>query len=288
MNADDTLFYSACICVHLRLNSSRLTKPCVYLNIEPFMAHRPRIGITMRLELTTDRFYLGRDYSEAIEAAGGIPVHIALIPKAEYISEIMDDLDGILLPGSNTDVDPHLYGDEPHPKLGPVIPVKDQTDLLVLDEIERRNIPLLAICFGMQVLNVYRGGTLIQDIESQVENPLKHEQGPPATRVSHGVRVAEDGILAGLTAVANSDGPIRVNSSHHQAVRNVGRDLVATAWARDDVIEAVEDTRSDRFAIGVQWHPELLTGHDELSRELFGLFVSKCIGKDTTLVSSAS
>ncbi|HEY2846488.1 MAG TPA: gamma-glutamyl-gamma-aminobutyrate hydrolase family protein, partial [Pyrinomonadaceae bacterium] len=246
-----------------------------------------RIGITMRLELATDRFYLGRDYSEAIEAAGGVPVHIALIPKAEYISAIMDDLEGILLPGSNTDVDPHYYGDEPHPKLGPVVPVKDQTDMLVLDEVERRNLPLVAICFGMQVLNVHRGGTLIQDIASQVDSPLKHEQGPPATRLSHGISIAEQGILAGLNAVRNSQAPIRVNSSHHQAVRDVGRDLITTAWAKDGVIEAIEDTRSGHFAVGVQWHPELLTRHDELSRELFRLFVDNCAGSDTSTASSA-
>ena len=250
------------------------------------MSRRPRIGITMRLELPTDRFYLGRDYSEAIEAAGGIPVHIALIPKADYISEIMDDLDGILLPGSNTDVDPHLYGDEPHPQLGPVIPVKDQTDILVLDEVERRNLPLLAICFGMQVLNVHRGGTLIQDIESQIGNPLKHEQGPPATRVSHGVNVAEEGILAGLDSVRYSKGPISVNSSHHQAVRDAGRDLVTTAWAKDGIIEAVEDPREGHFAVGVQWHPELLTGHDDLSRELFRVFVEKCVSARVSSVRS--
>ncbi|HTH50597.1 MAG TPA: gamma-glutamyl-gamma-aminobutyrate hydrolase family protein [Pyrinomonadaceae bacterium] len=240
------------------------------------MTRPPRIGITMRLELPTDRFYLGRDYSESIEAAGGIPVHIALIPKAEYISAMMDDLDGILLPGSNTDVDPHLYGHEPHPKLGTVIPAKDQTDMLVLDEVECRGLPLLAICFGMQVLNVHRGGTLIQDIESQVKDPHKHEQGPPATRVSHSINVGEQGIIASLDAVMNSAGPIRVNSSHHQAVDKVGADLIATAWAKDGVIEAVEDVRADRFTVGVQWHPELLTGHDELSRELFRKFVAEC------------
>jgi putative glutamine amidotransferase len=242
----------------------------------------------MRLELATDRFYLGRDYAEAIEAAGGIPVHIALIPKIEYISEIMNDLDGILLPGSNTDVDPVYYGDEPHPKLGPVVPVKDQTDLLVLDEVERRNLPLLAICFGMQVLNVHRGGTLIQDIESQVESPLKHEQGPPATRLSHGISLAEHGILPGLEAVRNSEVPVRVNSSHHQAVKEVGRDLVATAWAKDGIIEAIEDTRTDNFALGIQWHPELLTAHDEVSREIFKLFVDKCADSAVSVASSVN
>ena len=252
------------------------------------MSRRPRIGITMRLELPTDRFYLGRDYSEAVEAAGGIPVHIALIPKPDHISAIMDDLDGVLLPGSNTDVDPHFYGDEPHPRLGPVVPVKDQTDMLVLDEVERRNLPLFAICFGMQVLNVHRGGTLIQDIESQVDNPLKHEQGPPAKRVSHGLKIGEEGILANLDPVMNSQGPIRVNSSHHQAVKRVGRDLVATAWSKDGIIEAVEDTRNDRFALGVQWHPELLTSDDELSRELFRLFVDKCAAAQTNVIRAAS
>jgi len=251
------------------------------------MSRRPRIGITMRLELPTDRFYLGRDYAEAVEAAGGIPVHIALIPKAEYISAIMDDLDGILLPGSNTDVDPYYYGDEPHPKLGPVIPVKDQTDILVLDEVERRNLPLLAICFGMQVLNVHRGGTLVQDIESQIENPLKHEQGQPATRLSHGVTVADTGILAGLESVRNSQAPIRVNSSHHQAVGEVGRNLVATAWAKDGIIEAVEDSRNEHFAVGMQWHPELLVVHDEISREIFRLFVEKCGVRGASAVGSA-
>src|SRR4029079_6707589 len=114
------------------------------------------------------------------------------------------DLDGVLLPGSNTDVDPHLYGHEPHPKLGTVIPAKDATDMLVLDEVERRSLPLLAICFGMQVLNVHRGGTLIQDIGSEVEKPLKHEQGAPATRASHTITIGDEGIIAGLSAVRNS------------------------------------------------------------------------------------
>lgn len=240
------------------------------------MGKRPRIGITMRLEMETSRFYLGRDYCEAVEAHGGIPVHIALIPKADYIAEALDGLDGILLPGSNTDVDPFLYGEEPHPELGTVIPEKDETDQLVLAEAERRNLPLFGICFGMQALNVFRGGTLIQDIGSQVENCIKHEQGRPATRNSHSITVAESGILASLEAVRNPRGPIRVNSSHHQAVSTVGRDLVATAWATDGVIECIEDTRPDRFAFAVQWHPELNVSKDRLSSGIFELVVSKC------------
>ena len=239
------------------------------------MEYRPRIGITMRLEIATDRFYLGRDYSEAIEAFGGIPVHLALIPKPDYIAEALQGLDGILLPGSNTDVDPHYYGEEPHHKLGTVIPEKDETDRLVLEQVESANLPLLAICYGMQALNVVRGGSLIQDIESQINGSIKHEQGIPATRNSHSIKIGEGGILSGLS-VAKEGIAIRVNTSHHQAIGRLGRDLKATAWAADGVIECIEDIREGRFVLGVQWHPELTKNFDRLSQEIFRYFVDTC------------
>lgn len=237
------------------------------------LSARPRIGITMRLEMGTDRFYLGRHYSEAVEAAGGLPFHISLIPQREYISAIMDQVDGILLPGSDSDVDPLRYGAEPHPALGTVQTIKDETDLLVLEEVEQRNLPLLAICFGMQILNVFRGGTLIQDIISQVSGTIKHEQGAPRDRPSHRVTVAKDSRLAVL---AESEAAL-VNSHHHQAIEKTGRDLLATAWASDGLIEAVEDPRGDRFVLGVQWHPEMGWEHDLLSQRLFNEFIAAAV-----------
>ncbi|MGE3466761.1 MAG: gamma-glutamyl-gamma-aminobutyrate hydrolase family protein [Pyrinomonadaceae bacterium] len=233
----------------------------------------------MRLEMSTGRFYIGRDYSEAIEACGGVPVHIGLIPKAGYINAVVGECDGILLPGSNTDVDPHYYGEEPHHKLGTVISEKDETDRLVIAEAERLKLPLLAICFGMQALNVCRGGTLIQDIESQVKGSFKHEQGMPAHRNSHSVRLGKSGILASLESVKTSKGGVRVNSSHHQAINKVGKNLKATAWAKDGIIECVEDTRKGRWVLGVQWHPELTKEHDTISQEIFEVFVTKCSGR---------
>lgn len=233
-------------------------------------ARRPRVGITMRLEQETDRFYLGRHYSEAIEAAGGVPVHLGLIPHAGYISAAMDELDGFLLPGSDSDVDPLRYGVEPHPKLGTVQPIKDETDLLVLAEIEKRRLPLFAICFGMQVLNVSRGGTLIQDIGSQVSNAIKHEQGAPRDRPSHGIKLTKSSFLASLAG----DEKTLVNSHHHQAIETVGRELVAVAVASDGLIEAVEDTRADHFILGVQWHPEMGWKEDKFSQALFNSFIS--------------
>jgi putative glutamine amidotransferase len=224
----------------------------------------------MRLELETNRFYLARHYSEAIEAAGGAPVHISLIPKAGYISAVVADLDGVLLPGSDSDVDPLRYGATPHPNLGSVHPVKDETDLLVLEEIEKRGVPLLAICFGMQVLNVSRGGTLIQDIASQLPQAINHQQGPPRDRPSHAVKLAKPSLLFSLA----QDEQALVNSHHHQAIENLGRELVATAWTSDGVIEAVEDSRPARFAVGVQWHPELGWKEDQLSQALFNRFIA--------------
>ena len=236
--------------------------------------NRPRIGITMRLELQTDRFYLARYYSEAIEAAGGAPVHISLIPKADYLSAVMEELDGVLLPGSDSDIDPLRYGAEPHPNLGSVHPVKDATDLLVLDEIEKRRLPLFAICFGMQSLNVSRGGTLIQDIPSQLRQAINHQQGVPRDRASHAITLAKPSCLLSIA----SDDRALVNSHHHQAIDKVGRELIATAWTSDGLIEAVEDTRPERFALGVQWHPELGWQQDSFSRALFERFVAEAKG----------
>ncbi|MDX6404463.1 MAG: putative glutamine amidotransferase [Blastocatellia bacterium] len=225
----------------------------------------------MRLELETNRFYLARDYSQAVEAAGGLPVHIPLIPRRDFIKQVLADMDGLLLPGSNSDVDPQRYGRNPHPQLGVVHPEKDETDLLALIEAEERAMPLFAICFGAQVLNVSRGGTLIQDIVSQHPGAIKHEQGAPRDRHSHELRLVADSI-AGQAANAET---APVNSHHHQAIETVGRELVATAWAPDGLVEAVEDPRGDRFVMGVQWHPEIGWERDRFSQALFNRFIAE-------------
>lgn len=230
---------------------------------------RPLIGITMRVEYETDRFYLSRFYSEAVEAAGGVPVHLSLIPREDYVREAMRNLDGLLLPGSDSDVDPAHYDREPHRRLGSVHPIKDRTDLLALEELERRGMPLLAICFGMQALNVSRGGTLIQDIESELPSAIKHQQGAPRDRRSHRVRFLEGSLVREL-----AEGPSAfVNSHHHQAIERVGNELVATAWTADGLVEALEDPREGRFALAVQWHPEIAWEEDEFSKKLFKSFV---------------
>jgi len=225
----------------------------------------------MRIELHTDRFYLSRHYSEAVEAAGGAPVHISLIPQAEYVDAVVDGLDGILLPGSDSDVDPLRYGRQPHPRLGAVHPIKDETDLLIIEAAERKGIPLFAICFVMHVFSVSRGGTLIQDIGSQAPEAIKHEQGAPRDRPSHRVTLSEQTRLSSITGAES----FAVNSHHHQAIETLGADLIATAWSPDGIIEALEDPRVDRFVVAVQWHPELGWERDKISQRLFEVFVTE-------------
>lgn len=234
------------------------------------MSNSAKIGLTMRLELHTRRFYLGRDYCEAVEHFGAIPFHIGLIPKKEHIREAIANLDGILLPGSDTDVDPLRFEEEPHPKLKHIIYEKEETDLMILEEAEKIGLPVLGICFGMQILNVFRGGSLIQDIEAQIENPIKHEQGVPLERSSHSIKIENNSRLSRL--ITNAD-KVQVNSHHHQACREVGKNLRVTAWASDGVIECLEDERDDRFVFAVQWHPELSWKTDELSANIFNEFV---------------
>lgn len=240
------------------------------------MRKRPLIGITMRLEIETDRFYLGRGYSEAIKYFGAVPVLIPLLPEKSYISELTKKLDGVLLPGSDTDIDPYLYAEDPRPELKKVLPEKDSTDFLVLDAAEKAEMPILAICYGMQALNVFYGGSLFQDIETQIENPLKHEQGIPLNRQSHSIEVKAESLLSEFVSRANLSETVKVNSHHHQSVKTLGENLAATAWTKDGVIECIEGVSKNRFIFGTQWHPEISFETDALSKEIFSAFIKNC------------
>lgn len=237
-------------------------------------SNRPLIGITTQPG-EGDSFRSRRDYAEAIEVAGGVPVLIPLIPQRSYLEGLMARLDAILLSGSSSDLDPDYYSEEPLPRLGDVFPERDRTDMLLLDIAEESGKPVLGICFGMQSLNVSRGGSLIQDIGTLIRNPLKHEQGQRADRPSHYVTLERGSLLAEL-AYGES---VRVNSSHHQSVARVGADLLVTARAADGVIEALEDPRPDRFVVGVQWHPEIGYDDDPFSQAIFRRLVEAALMK---------
>jgi putative glutamine amidotransferase len=233
---------------------------------------RPLIGITTRLN-TDNTFYLRRFYGEAVEGAGGLPVYIPLIPKHGYLETLSDKLDGLLLSGSASDLNPALYGQEPHLNLGVVTAERDETDMIMLEIAEERALPVLGICFGLQSLNVSRGGTLIQDIEAEVADALEHDQEHASNQLTHEIEIEPDSLLAGLAGSKIA----RVNSSHHQAIAAVGRDLQVLARTSDGVIEAVIDPRQDRFVLGVQWHPEVGWENDRFSQAIFKVFIEASV-----------
>mgnify|MGYP000903447230 CR=1 FL=1 len=234
-------------------------------------ARKPLIGVVCGHQHDPERYYVNAPYIEALKRAEGIPVLIPSLPK-EMLLEVLPRFDGILLPGG-IDVDPIRFGEQPHPKCGQVDPVWDELDLTAAGWAMENQVPIFAICRGVQALNVAAGGTLIQDIPSHVKDPIKHQQEAPRWYATHDVSVLPGSLLASLVGGRS----LRVNSFHHQAVRRVGNGLRVAASAPDGVIEAVEGT-SASFVLGVQWHPELMIDHYPTAQKLFDQFVQAARG----------
>jgi putative glutamine amidotransferase len=192
---------------------------------------------------------LPTDYAEQVTAAGGIPV---LLPPLPGVAAAADRLDGLLLTGGG-DIDPGRYGAQPHPRTSRVSGPRDAAELELLDAATQERLPVLGVCRGMQLVNVARGGTLCQHLPDDAGHALA-----PGMFGSHPVRVAAGTRLAGILG-ANGDG-VDVPTAHHQAVDRLGDGLVASAWAEDGVVEAVEaGAGGDPFLLAVQWHPEVGT-----------------------------
>jgi putative glutamine amidotransferase len=233
------------------------------------LSSRPLIGVTtseMRVagrapltpqgEPPSREMALGLAYMRAVEAVGGLPVVIPPMP-ARAIKPLIDRLHGICLSGG-PDLDPDTYGARAHPELGPTEPELDQFELAVAREAHGRNLPILAICRGAQLLNVATGGTLVQHIPDVTDGSVQHRQSSAAERVTHAVEFAS----ASLTARVLGADELPVNSFHHQAVDRLGRGLLAVGWSSDGVVEAIEAPGRD-FVLGVQWHAECLVDRPE-------------------------
>jgi putative glutamine amidotransferase len=232
---------------------------------------KPWIGIPTRYHEKSE--YIGqiRHYLDAVLWAGGLPLMIPTVDDRAVVAEYVQHVDGILLPGSPTDIDPKHYGAPSHEKLGKLYPERDATDFAILDFVESRPaIPVLGICFGVQSLNVHRGGSLVQDIPAQVDKAGIHDEDDPKPAARHVVRIAEHSLIGSIAGRSDMD----VNSYHHQAVEKPGRNLRPVAFANDGVIEAVEDT-TGRFVVGVQWHPERGWKDDPFSKALFSKFIEQ-------------
>ena len=216
-----------------------------------------------------ERAYVNSAYLRAVQGAGGVPVLLPPQLDAGAVERLMGLVDGLLLTGGG-DMDPACFGEPAHPSCYDVSPARDDVEIRAARRALDRKLPVLAICRGIQVLNVALGGTLYQDIPTEPGSSIAHSQAEPRDQPTHGVRVKPGSLLAETLGADE----VVVNSMHHQAVKGLGRGLVDVAWAPDDVIEGVELTDSPGLVLGVQWHPEELVGRSEPARRLFTALVS--------------
>ena len=233
---------------------------------------KPIIGVTSDFhpqDKGEATYFLRARYVDAIRNLGGIPVILPPTEDTAFQSELLNRLNGLLITGSGPDLDPRLYGQRKKAKFKIMSPRRARFELSLVRRAVEEDRPVLGICGGLQVLNVALGGSLIQDIATQVPRALPHQQETSPTRLWHPVEIMPATKLYDIL----SRRTIRVNSSHHQAAQHVAKALVINAVASDGVIEGLESPRS-RFVIGVQWHPEFLYPDHPESRKLFRAFLN--------------
>ncbi len=215
-------------------------------------------------------------YERAVQLSGGQSVRIPLDRPPNEVMKMIEQCDGVLLPGSKADVDPAKFGAEKHPKTEVADPKRDTVDELLLQDAYNMRKPIFGICYGLQILNVYQSGNLLQHIESAIN----HEAGRKVP-VAHNVVIEPGSKLAEIAGVQ----VIPANSSHHQAAGDVIGDglRVVARCPEDGIIEAIEGTSADHFVLAVQWHPERSFDDDPRSRALFEAFVDAARKKNKQL-----
>jgi putative glutamine amidotransferase len=243
---------------------------------------RPIIGLTTHTRDAVGTeisrgWALGHRYVEVLTDAGALPWLIPLLHEdLDTLRAIYERLDGVFMAGG-ADLDPGSYGEERHVACGRPDPARDRTELTLARWALEERKPLLALCRGVQVINVASGGTLFQDLGAQRTEGIKHDYFPedgryPRDMIVHEVRLATGSRLAKILGQET----LSVNSRHHQGIKSLGEGLVATAFAPDGLIEGVE-TATGQFAIGVQWHPEDLTALQPDTRRLFDAFIDASV-----------
>jgi len=240
------------------------------------MQIKPRIGIPWR---TREEERLGSNeklnfYFDAVRRAGGEPQHLSLaLPEAELVKQTAA-LDGFVLPGSPADVDPVRYAEPRHAKTKTLDPDRDRTDTTILEQAMATHKPVLAICYGCQILNVHQGGTLLQDIPSEKPGADAHGKtdlaaGATSKDLEHGATLTPGSYLQKVAGATQ----VHINSSHHQSIDRPGNNLQVTARGTDGIIEGVELDSPEDWVVGVQWHPERMPD-DTFAQKLFADFVS--------------
>ena len=240
---------------------------------------KPIIGINCDLDETGKcrrpvfpYLYVYTNYFDAVLRAGGIPLLIPFLESKQDVEQILDRLDGLMLTGG-ADLDPALYGRPKHPETRVSPRRRTDADLLLTKTALTRSMPILAICQGMQMLNVVKEGTLLQHLDDESPDLARHRDVERADRAVHQVSVKADSLLARI--VGNER--LGVNSTHHQAVDRIGEGLVVSAESEEPIVEAVESA-SAQFVLGVQWHPERLVD-DSRNQKLFDAMVDCARGR---------
>ncbi|HJR51255.1 MAG TPA: gamma-glutamyl-gamma-aminobutyrate hydrolase family protein [Gemmatimonadales bacterium] len=228
-------------------------------------APRIALGGVVRQWDGGERTGLNSAYVRSVLAAGGVPVMLSPLMGPSYAARALDGVDGLVLTGGE-DMDPAWYHAEPHPKANPPSRERDLFELALFAAARQREVPILGICRGIQVVNVALGGTLWQDLSSERPGEVDHYPEAARSERTHMVRLQP----GSLTASALGATEIRVNSFHHQAIRELAPDLVATGWTEDGLIEAVEGAPGQPWLLAVQWHPEEM--HAEVRNPDRGLF----------------
>ena len=231
---------------------------------------KPLIGVTPLFDIKKDSLWMLPDYMDSITLAGGLPVMLPLTDDPELLAQCADEVDGVLFTGGH-DVHPSMYGQKKSIVCGETCGMRDRMETELFRLIREKDKPLFGICRGLQLINVLFGGTLYQDLTRQYRSSdIGHRMEPPYDRTVHAVTTAEDSLLRRLAGEE-----IQVNSSHHQAVMELGEGLRATGWATDGLVEAIEIPEA-RFALAVQWHPERLAAARPEALALFEAFVNAC------------
>ncbi len=227
----------------------------------------PIIGLTASYNTSEKRFFISNAYIEAVEDSGGTPFVLPYVSR-ENIPYILKTIDGLILTGGG-DINPLLLGEEPCQGIGEVSTCRDVFELQLAKKVMAKNMPVLGICRGMQVLAAAGGGRLIQDIYSLNGDFLCHSQKAPRNEETHLIEIKKDSFLSLIT----KETEIPVNSFHHQAVKECGENFIISAVAKDGIIEAIESR--NKLFIGVQWHPETLYKTNTIQKEIFLSFIKK-------------
>lgn len=228
----------------------------------------PKIGITA--SIVDGKLILKEQYIRAAMEAGAVPLAVPPLADERILDQYIAELDGWIVSGG-ADVDPSQYGEEPLPELGPVLPERDLFEIGLIRKAAAKDVPILAVCRGMQVLNVAFGGSLYQDVRYFRGDHLQHQQKAAYPVATHTVDIVPG---SRLHRIAGKN-QIRTNSMHHQAAKTIGSGLSVSARALDGIVEAIESA-SHRFVLGVQWHPEEMAGFDEDAKKLFRAWIEAC------------